>query len=138
MAQRLELEQAALTGEPVTVADGVAVGESQAGTRIGGGNGLVAYRTGGSSRRQLIWFDRSGKARGTVGDPDGSNLGQSPRVTRRPLESWWTARFRATCDLWLLDGARLSRFTFDAAERHLPRSGRLTARGSRFARFGLE
>ena len=45
--------------------------------------GLVAYRTGAGSQRQLTWVDRSGTARGTVGDPDGTSL-QSPRVPRRP------------------------------------------------------
>jgi len=33
--------------------------------------GLVAYRTGVATRRQLGWFDRLGTARGLVGDPDG-------------------------------------------------------------------
>ncbi len=33
--------------------------------------GLVAYRTGTASQRQLTWVDRSGTPRGTVGAPDG-------------------------------------------------------------------
>ncbi len=30
--------------------------------------GLVAYRTGAGSQRQLTWVDRSGTTQGTVGD----------------------------------------------------------------------
>ena len=83
VAQRLDLAQAALTGEPVTLADGVAVdGFGRSAVSVAA-TGLVAYRTGAGSQRQLTWVDRSGTARGTVGDPDGTSL-QSPRVTRRP------------------------------------------------------
>ena len=42
--------------------------------------GLVAYRTGGASRRQLAWFDRSGKALGTMGAPDENDL-SDPRIS---------------------------------------------------------
>jgi hypothetical protein len=67
--------KAALTGEPVTVADRVGA-VSVAATR------LVAYRTDGGSQRQLTWVDRSRTARGTVGDPDGSL--QDPRSCHLP------------------------------------------------------
>src|SRR5262249_23955306 len=66
VAQRLDLSQARLTGEPVMLADGGSIAVSVAAT------GLVAYLTDVRSHRQLTWVDRSGKAQGTVGDPDDS------------------------------------------------------------------
>jgi Tol biopolymer transport system component len=80
--------------------------------------GLVAYRTGARSQRQLTWIDRSGTVRGTVGDPDATLF--HPRVSpdgRRVLVGRTVQR---NSDLWLLDGARTSRFTFDAAGDGLP------------------
>ena len=65
VAQRLDVAQATLTGEPVTVAEGV-LGVSVAAT------GLVAHGNLEAMQRQLTWVDRSGTARGTVGDPDES------------------------------------------------------------------
>ena len=75
--------------------------------------GLVAYRTGAGSQRQLTWFDRSGTARGTVGDPDGSL--SDPRVSPDGRRVVVSRTVQGNTDLWLLDGARTSRFTFDAA-----------------------
>ena len=84
VAQRLDVAQAALTGEPVTLADAVAVDATFSRSAVSvAATGLVAYRTGAGSQSQLTWFDRSGTARGTVGDPDATLL-QSSRVTRRP------------------------------------------------------
>ena len=81
--------------------------------------GLVAYRTGTSSLRQLTWIDRSGAARGTVGDPDGSNL-SSPRVSPDGRRVALFRTVQGNTDVWLLDGARTSRFTFDAATDDRP------------------
>ncbi len=66
------------------------------------------------SERQLTWFDRSGTARGTVGDPDGSSL-DSPRVSPDGRRVVVARTVQGNTDLWLLDGARMSRVTFDAA-----------------------
>ncbi|HVH28254.1 MAG TPA: protein kinase [Vicinamibacterales bacterium] len=114
VAQRLDVAKAALTGEPVTVAD---VGVRSLGGWLGGvsvaATGLVAYRTGTGGQRQLTWFDRSGAPRGAAGDPDDTldypNLSPDGRrvVVSRVVPD--------NTDLWLLDGGRTSRFTFDPA-----------------------
>ena len=81
--------------------------------------GLVAYRSGGGTRRQLTWFDRAGKVLGTVGAPDENNLSApclSPDGRR-------VAVFRAVqgnADIWLLDADRTTRFTFDPSRDVLP------------------
>jgi Tol biopolymer transport system component len=75
--------------------------------------GLVTYRTGAISQRQLTWFDRSGTARGTVGDPDGTLA--RPRVSRDGRRVAVARTVQGNTDVWLLDEVRASRLTFDAA-----------------------
>jgi hypothetical protein len=62
-AQRLDLKKLELRDQPIPVAEQVAV---DSGAFLGGfkaGSNVVAYRTGGAGgRRQLLWFDRAGKA----------------------------------------------------------------------------
>src|SRR5262249_11713724 len=76
-------------------------------------NGSIAYRAGGGSKRQLTWFDRSGTAQGTLGDADNGFLAY-PRLTRdgRALVR---RVVQGNFDLWLLDGSRRTRITFDPA-----------------------
>ncbi len=113
VAQRLDAAQPALTGQPVKLADGVTVdslyrtGVSVAAT------GLVAYRAGGDIQRRLTWFDRSGTPLGTVGEPDATLSSPVVSPDGRRLVVVRTAQ--GNKDLWLLDGSRTSRFTFDAA-----------------------
>ena len=74
--------------------------------------GLVAYRAAGINRRQLTWFDRSGKALGSIGAPDENdlvNLNLSPDGQRVAVQR----TVQNNTDIWLLDGARTTRFTFD-------------------------
>ena len=110
VAQRLDVAKGALTGEPVTLAEDVAVdarywiGVSVATT------GLVAYRTGAGSQRQLTWMDRSGTVRGTIGEPD---VFSNPRVSPDGRRVAVQRTVQSNEDIWLLDGARTSRFTFD-------------------------
>ena len=118
VAQRLDVEQAELTGEPVTLADGVAVDDNFRSAVSVAATGLVAYRTGAGSERQLTWVDRSGTVRGTIGDPDGSL--STPRVSPDGRRVAVHRTVQGNQDLWLLDGTRTSRFTFDAAIDQYP------------------
>ncbi len=113
LAQRLDVSRGALTGEPLTVDDGVAVDTSERSAVSVSATGLVAYRTGGASQRQLAWFDSSGKALGAIGAPDPT-WGR-PRVSPVGGRVIVGRTIQGNQDLWLLDGARTSRFTFDAA-----------------------
>ena len=120
VAQRFDLAQAKLTGELVTVAYGVAIGNRGWHAVSVGASGLVAYRSeGGSSQRQLTWFDRSGRARGTASAPDGNALGQ-PRVSPDGRRVVVSRTVQDNLDLWMLDGSRLSRFTFHAQNDTAP------------------
>jgi dipeptidyl aminopeptidase/acylaminoacyl peptidase len=81
--------------------------------------GLVAYRTGAGSRRQLTWVDRSGQALGPLGAPDEHDL-RYPSVSADGQRVVVARTVQGNMDLWLLDGARTSRFTFDAAVDRFP------------------
>ena len=115
VAQRLDLPRAALIGDPLTVADAVRSNSTTnvAAVSVSAG-GLVAYRTGASSRRQLTWVDRAGKALGALGAPDENGL-NSPSVSPDGHRAVVHRVLQGNTDLWLLDGTRTSRFTFDAA-----------------------
>jgi len=79
----------------------------------------VAYRAGGASRRQLTWVDRTGKVLGTLGAPDEHNL-NNPRVAPDGRRVAVQRMVQGNTDLWLLDGARTSRLTFDAGADRFP------------------
>jgi Tol biopolymer transport system component len=76
----------------------------------------VAYRTGKAGRRQLIWVDRTGAARGALGEPDDYS---SPRLFSDGRVVV-VRRTQTSNDLWLLDGARASRLTFGATPDQNP------------------
>ena len=115
VAQRLDLEVKALTGDPVTLADPVAFDATAAASAVSvSALGLMAYREGGADGRQLAWFDGSGKALGAMGAPDKDNL-TSPRVSPDGRRVAVYRTVQGNTDIWLLDGTRTNRFTFDAA-----------------------
>ena len=102
------------TGDPVTVADPVGLDASRfLGAFSVSAAGLIAYRSaGGGIRRQLTWFDRSGKVLGTLGAPDENNLydpALSPDGRRVAAER----TIQGNTDIWIIDGVRTTRFTFN-------------------------
>lgn len=113
-AQRLDLTRKALTGDPVTLADSVAYDPNIFRSAVtASATGLVAYRTGIVSRRQLNWVDQTGKVLATQGTPDESNL-RDPRIAPDGRRVAVQRTVQGNTDLWLLDGARATRLTFDA------------------------
>lgn len=87
-----------------------------------GTRGVLAYQTGFSVvRSQLVWFDRSGKQIGTLGDQaDYGEVALSPDGTRAAVSI--VDPGRGTRDVWVLDVARglRERFTFDAGDEFAP------------------
>ena len=117
-AQEFDSVRLALTGPPFSIAEQIAVGEeSNAVGLSASASGPLVYRAGpASARRQFVWFDRTGKEIGTVGDPDSagsSNLSISPDRHRIALNR----TVNGNQDIWLLELGRgvLNRFTFDTA-----------------------
>ena len=117
MAQPLDVERLALTGDPVRVVDGVrsdplfrwlgfSASHQGALAYVGGGGGVVT---------QLRWLDRSGAELGTVAGPgDYHDPVLSPDETRVAVGR--------DGDVWILDLSRGTeqRFTFDSALDYAP------------------
>jgi hypothetical protein len=116
VAQRFNLSQGALIGDPVAIADPVGQ-DTYVGTTNGFGvsaNGIIAYRAGGVSRTQLVWFDRAGKQIGLVGETESTNL-MGPELSP---DGRWVAVDRTAernRDVWFWDLLRRgwTRFTSD-------------------------
>ncbi len=123
VAQRLDGSKAALTGDILTLADGITGSGERLQFRISrvsvSASGLVAYRQGVAGRQQLTWLDRAGKVAGPPAaaeerdlldpalSPDGRRLAASRSVL-------------GNSDVWLFDGARMSRVSFDAMADTVP------------------
>ncbi len=116
VARRLDLARGALTGDPVTLADRVGVDEFARGGFAVSGAGPVAYRAAGGASRQLTWFDRTGKAMGTAGEPDATTL-RYPELSPDGRRVAMDRTVQGNQDIWLQDlirGGR-TRLTFDTA-----------------------
>jgi serine/threonine protein kinase len=112
-----------LSGTPFTMAQGIAVDPVVNVAALStSAAGPIVYRTGlGGGQRQLVWFDRSGKTLGKVGDPDNSG---STNPSLSP-DGQLLARNRTVNgnnDVWVLELGRgvLSRSTFDAGNDIFP------------------
>lgn len=71
LAQAVDLEALALTGEPVAVAAQVATPDITLGTTLAASStGIVAY-SGGHGRERLAWFDRNGQRLPPIDAPEG-------------------------------------------------------------------
>jgi len=123
VAQRFDASSGRLSGDPVTLAQGVGIDSFArtgafavaAASSLPSGGGSIAWRSGSTGRRQLIWFNRAGQTVGVLGAPDDSSPlypeispdGKRVALTRGPVGSR---------DLWLQEGARTSRFTLDPSD----------------------
>jgi hypothetical protein len=104
VGRRLDLERRELTGDPVTVADLVAFDNNASAAFSVSAAGLLAYRPGAANRRQLTWFDRTGKTLGTMGALDENDLAR-PRLSPDGRRAAVSRTAQGNTDIWLLDGA---------------------------------
>ncbi len=122
MAQRFDVRKAELSGDPMLVADPVAIPPGiPIGDFTASENGVLAYRPGSAGRTQLVWFNRSGQRLKTVGEPaEYSNPALSPDQ-KRVAVSIRDPQTR-TRDIWIIDLERgtSSRFTFDPSDESNP------------------
>jgi Tol biopolymer transport system component len=121
VARRLNLAQGELMGDSVTIADQVGHDNFALGAFSVVSNGRLAYRSGGASRQQLKWFDRTGKAVGAVSEPDANNL-LYPELSPDGRRVAVQRTIQNNADIWLLDLVRggFTRFTSDNAADNLP------------------
>ena len=119
-AQRFNPSTQALSGPVIRVANNVGEGLFAAAfsTSVAG---AVAYREGaGQSSRQLVWFDRSGKALGTAGEQGG--LLSNPSLSRNGRYVVYQRTLQGNIDLWVLDLQRnvVNRLTNDPRVESMP------------------
>jgi Tol biopolymer transport system component len=119
VARRFDAARGVLTGDPVSLADGVGVDGLTVGAFSVSAAGVVMYRAGGAAQTQLTWFDRSGKALGTVGAPDENRL-LDPALSPDGHRVAVSRNVERNIDIWLLDEARTTRFTFDTSIELFP------------------
>jgi serine/threonine protein kinase/Tol biopolymer transport system component len=126
MAQPFDVERLELTGDALPIAERVITGglTGMAGAFSVSETGVLAYQTGpadvggqAGAPTRLVWFDRSGKQIGVLGDQarhgDLELTADGGRVAVSLFD-----RTRRGRDIWLFDIARGLRthFTFDPAE----------------------
>jgi eukaryotic-like serine/threonine-protein kinase len=116
-AQPFDFKGLALIGNRSPVAEDVAaVSVSD--------TGLVAYRRGSlGERRQFIWFDRSGREIGRVGDSYNSYGNGHPSLSPNGRYVAVVRVVDGNADIWLLETTRgvLSRFTSESALNFSPK-----------------
>jgi hypothetical protein len=117
MAQPFDLEARQVTGDAIVLADGtIPVMSIGAGAPFSvSDDGILAFRNT-SLESRLTWFDRSGRAVGTLATPEQYNgVEISPDGTHVAVERL-SAR-DGTSNIWLVDSATgtLTQFTFTGA-----------------------
>ena len=114
LAQRFDARTLRLEGEPATLAEDV--WWNGTGTLLtpvsASANGVLAFRTGGPERSQLVWVDRQGHPSATLGPP-GAYIEPSISPDGRRVAVTRAAEENSSVDIWLLDAERggLARFT---------------------------
>ena len=123
MARRLDVERRELTGDAMTLADGVGY---DVGWKLGAfsvsANGHVAYQSRILKRDELFWVDRTGMtSRVAVNGVDVNRLA-NPDLSPDGQRAAVTIDSQSNVDIWLMDlvGGGSTRFTFDAAADAFP------------------
>jgi Tol biopolymer transport system component/predicted Ser/Thr protein kinase len=120
VAQPFDARRLALTGDASPIADQIRVsGSMQPYAYFSASeNGALAYQMGAeTASSQLLWFDRTGKQLGALGDPAAyTDLELSPDGKRVSVSIPDEGKGR---NLWIYDVARglRTRFTFDPADQ---------------------
>jgi Tol biopolymer transport system component len=122
-AQGFDMDRLALVGNPVSIAEHVAfaTGLNLAAVSSSAA-GPLAYRTGNAGgQRQFLWFDRSGKQIGNIGNPDPENPNH-PELSPDGQRVALNRTMNGNADLWLREtqSGVLSRFTFDRVLEAFP------------------
>ncbi len=141
--RHLDLSAKALSDNAVTVADPVGWdGAIGAGAFSASATGTVAYRASGPGRRQLAWFDRTGRRTGLVGVPDANSM-QYPELSNGDQRLAIDRTVLNNRDIYIVNFARdePTRLTFDpfidAAPIWSPDGTRIIFRSSRKGVYDL-
>jgi Tol biopolymer transport system component len=115
VAQPFDPSTLAVAGEPVPVAEQIGTTANGLADFSVSDDGVLVYRSGGSSDSRLVWVDRSGKEVADVSEPaEYGSTSLSPDDTRLAVSIRDPRSDKS--DLWVRDLKRgvTSRLTFDA------------------------
>jgi serine/threonine protein kinase len=121
VARRFDAVRAELVGDPAPVASPVGADALAypSGLFSVSQTGLLAYRTAAATVTQLTWFDRSGTRLGTLGPRDANGL-LDPALSPDGRRVAARRTVDGNTDIWLIDDARTTRFTFDPSLEQAP------------------
>ena len=91
-----------VSGEPVLMGQNIAGG---AGAIAVSDTGVLAYRTGTTQRRQLVWVDRQGTVIRAIGEPETGNLA-SPELSPDEASVVVFSGRSGDNDVWVIELAR--------------------------------
>jgi serine/threonine protein kinase/Tol biopolymer transport system component len=127
-AQTFDLTRFELTGEPSRLVDQFMRGDDIAAAPRSGAAALsasaagqIAYRPGAQQRRQVIWFDRTGRELEAIGEPDTA-YPMNVSLSRDGRRAALNRSIGGNTDVWLFEVERhaLRRITFDPAPEIVP------------------
>jgi Tol biopolymer transport system component len=142
MAQPFDLEALRLTGDAFPLAEHVSW---EGGRYVGASasqDGTLVYAHGGSFTEQLTWFDRAGRALGTLGEA-APYLSIALAPDEHRVAVGLASGSPANRDIWIIDVARnvSSRLTFDPGSDLFPvwspDGKRIAFQGDRSGKFSL-
>jgi len=120
LAQRLNLPRGEVTGDPINVADSVAMDVYRGAIAVtAGADGLLAYRTGAATRQQLTWFDRTGRVLGVASAANNDSM-VAPRLSPDEGRIALFQTIQQNTDVWILEGDQSTRLTFDPEIDRIP------------------
>ncbi|HMA17592.1 MAG TPA: hypothetical protein VKS03_04050, partial [Thermoanaerobaculia bacterium] len=123
MARPFDAKALRATGEPVVIARGVQYVATWGSAAFSASeNGVLAYQGASPTKRQLAWFDRTGRRLSNLG-PEGE-YSDDPRISLdgSRVATKLVDPMTRSADIWIFDVARGigSRFTFDEARESNP------------------
>ncbi len=122
VAYPFDERSAQVRGNPIRIAESVLTGNppGYAPFAVSGAKAL-AYSSPYAKSRQLVWFDRSGRRLGNVGEPGDYS---TPRLSldEKRIAVAVREESKTNTDIWIFDSARgaWSRLTFDPAGERAP------------------
>jgi Tol biopolymer transport system component len=103
-AYRLDMSSGVVQGEPVVIAEGFDGASGNIGFATSD-TGVLAYRTGGEQRRQLVWVDRKGAVLNPIGEPAIDHIA-SPELSPDERSVAVVRQRTGDNDIWLVELAR--------------------------------
>jgi Tol biopolymer transport system component len=142
VAHRFNPDSGVVNSESVPLAQPVGTDDGTFHSAFSVSPGTLAYRAGGTARRQLVWLDRKGNVTGTVGPPDDSSLA-SPEMAPSGRRIAVNRLVQGRVDIFIVesDGGRRTQFTIDPTQARLavwsPEAGRIVFSSNRNGVFDL-